>query len=226
MYASACKKGWRTFGLIIQNKVPQERGEDQMKKPFKWTAYGLGAVLLLIFIFIIRPILESNEQETIKTHAENYLAEHYQQLDYKIQSISSATKLSHYSRHHGYFKYAVNVQNLDTKETFQVFYDKKMDRMEDTIHIEKQEAYLKYEITPKIEKYVGKYFGDTHFIDVYYDMEDGEPMVLVAFEEHHKDITQAEFDAFLVFLKETVGLERGTVIVDYWYREVAFKTEL
>ena len=97
--------------------------------------------------------------------------------------------------------------------------------MEDSIKLEKTEEYLTNDVKPKIEKYIAEHFGETRYIDVSYYMETGKPMILVKFEENHEDITQNDFDTFVTYLQETIGLEHANVIVDYWNREVLFQKD-
>lgn len=191
----------------------------------KWVTYILGGIIVLLLLavlaFKINDILNKKEQDEAVRQTHDYLAKNYQDLDYEIQNISSSTDFKHY----GYFEHGVTVQNTDTNETFIVFYDKKMNRMEDSIIIEKQESHLKREIAPEIEKYVEEHFGETRYIDVTYDIAIGKPMVLVVFNKDHKDITQTDFDTFITYLKETISLEHATVIVNYWTRELSFNLE-
>jgi hypothetical protein len=196
-----------------------------MKKTSKRVLYILGGItmlfLLAALVFKMNGILKDKEQDEAVRQTQQYLAETYQELNDEIQSISSSTDFKHY----GYFEHAVTVQNVDTNDTFIVYYDKKMKRMEDSIIIEKQEDHLEHEITPKIEKYIEGHFGDTRYIYVTYDIAAGKPMVVVMFNKNHKAITQTEFAAFITYLKETVGLEHANVIVDYWTSGLSFNRD-
>ena len=193
-----------------------------MKKRKKNLTYILGGMiiiaLLVVLVYIKSPIYKEKKQEEAIKQTELYLAENYQDLNYEILSVES-------SSHYGYFEHAVTVLNNETKETFEVYYDKKMDRMEDSIKLEETEEYLTNDVKPKIEKYIAEQFGETRYIDVSYYMETGKPMILVKFEENHEDITQNDFDTFVTYLQETIGLEHANVIVDYWNREVLFQKD-
>lgn len=196
-----------------------------MNKWLNRIKYILGGVivvfLLVVLAFKTNEILNNKEQDEVIRQTQHYLAENYQAMNYDIQKISSSTDFKHY----GYFEHAVTVKNIDTKKTFTVFYDKKMNRMEDSIIIEKQEELLNREINPKIEKYIEEYFGETRYISVSYDIGIGKPMIVVKFNQNHKDITQTDFDTFITYLKETIGLDHANVIVDYWTRELSFNKE-
>ncbi|WP_058306297.1 hypothetical protein [Gracilibacillus massiliensis] len=196
-----------------------------MKKGFERLIYILSGIsvlfLLIVLAFKINVMLNNKEQDEAIRQTEHYLAENYHDINYEIQNISSSTDFKHY----GYFEHEVTVQNIDTNETFIVYYDKKMNRMEDSIIIEKQEKYIELEIKPKIEKYITENFGDTRHIYISYDVAVGKPMVVVTFEKGHKDITQTDFDTFITYLKETIGLKHANVIVDYWTRDLSFNIE-
>ena len=193
-----------------------------MKKGKKRFMYILGGIiniaLLVVLAYILSPIYDEKKKEEAIKQTEFYLAENYQDLNYEILSVES-------SSHYGYFEHAVKVQNTETQETFEVFYDKKMDRMEDSIKLDKTEKLLMNDIKPEIEKYVKEHFGETRYIDVGYYMETGKPMIHVMFEENHDDITQNDFETFLTYLQETLGLEHANVIVDYWNRERVFQKD-
>lgn len=191
-------------------------------KRFKYILGGIIVLILLVALaFKINEILNKKEQDEAIRQTQHYIAKNYQDMKYEIQTVSSSTDFKHY----GYFEHEVTVQNMDTNETFIVFYDKKMSRMEDSINLEKQEEHVEREITPKIEKYVEEHFGDTRYIYVTYDIAIGKPMVVVMFNKNHKDITQTDFDTFITYLQETIGLEHANVIVSYWTRELSFNLE-
>ena len=174
--------------------------------------------LLFVLIYIKSPIYKEKEQQKAIKQTEQYLTETYQDLNYEILSVDS-------SRHYGYFEHAVTVQNTETNETFDVFYDKNMDRMEDSIKLEKTEQYLTNEIQPKIEKYIEEHFGETKYITASYYMETGKPLIVVTFNENHKDITQTEYDTFVAYLENTLGIDHANVIVDYWNRALTFNKD-
>ncbi len=193
-----------------------------------WTKrliYILGGIivvfLLVVLAFKINVILDNHEREEAISQTQHYLEENYQDLKFDIKEISSSTDFKHY----GYFEHAVTVQNIDTKETFIVFYDKKMNRMEDSINLEKQESFLDSVIKPKIEKYVDEHFGETRFINVSYDIEVGKPTIVVVFNKNHQDITQTDFDTFVMYIQKSVGLDHADVIVYYWTRDLSFNKE-
>ena len=177
--------------------------------------------LLIVLAYIKSPIYKEKKQEEAIKNTELYLAENYQDMNYESQNVDSSTDFGHY----GYFEHAVTVQNKETKETFDVYYDKSMDRMEDSIKLEKTEEYLTNDVKPKIEKYIAEHFGETRYIDASYYMETGKPMIHVMFEENHEDITQNDFDNFVTYIQETLGLEHANVIVDYWHGEVSFQKD-
>ncbi|MFC7686324.1 hypothetical protein [Ureibacillus sp. GCM10028918] len=191
-------------------------------KRFRYTIGGIVIVFLLVVLaFKIHKYLNEKEQQEAIKQTQHYLAENYQNMKYDIQDISSSTDFKHY----GYFEHAVTVQDINTKETFEVFYDKKMNRMEDSHIIETQEELLKRNITPKIEKYIEENFGETRYIYVSYDIASGKPMIVVKFNQNHEEITQKDFDTFISYLKETIGIDHAIVIVDYWKRELSFNKE-
>ena len=193
-----------------------------MKKGKKKFAYILGGMiiiaLLVVLVYIKSPIYKEKKQEEAIKHTELYLAENYQDLNYEILSVDT-------SSHYGYFEHAVTVLNNETKETFDVFYDKNMDRLEDSIKLEKTEQYLTYVIQPKIERYIEQHFGETNYIYVSYYMETGKPMIVVEFNENHKDITQADFDTFVTYVQDTIGLDHANIIVDYGTRALSFNKD-
>ena len=196
-----------------------------MKKGKKKFTYILGGMIIIalfvVLAYILSPIYKEKEQEKAIKQTEYYLAENYQDLKYEIQSIDSSTDFKHY----GYFKHAITVQNTETKEKFEVYYDKKMDRMEDSIKLEKTEEYLTNDIEPKIEAYVEQHFGEVRYIYVSYYMETGKPMIVVRFNDNHKDITQTDFDTFVTYVQDTVGLDHANIIVDYWMKSLSFNKD-
>ena len=136
-----------------------------MKKDSKKITYIVGAIMLIILTIML---IFFKERHEAMQQTKDYLAENYPTITYEIQKTSSSTNLVYYTRYHGYFKYAVTVQNMNTKETFKVFYDKKMKRLEDSLNIEKQEVYLKQNIILKVEKYVKEHFEAVRYVDVNY----------------------------------------------------------
>lgn len=196
-----------------------------MKNGFKRLIYIFGGIiilfLLIVLAFKINGILYKKDQDEAIKQTQHYLAENYQDISYEIQDISSSNDFKHY----GYFEHGVTVENTNTKDTFLVFYDKKMKRMEDSTNIDQEEEHLEREITPQIEKYIKEHFGDTRYIYVSYDVAIGKPLVVVKFNENHSDLTQTDFDTFITYLKETIGLKHANVIVDYWTRDLSFNLE-
>ncbi|SNZ10626.1 hypothetical protein SAMN05421503_1813 [Terribacillus aidingensis] len=196
-----------------------------MNKGLKWLTYILGGIIVIFLLiagaFKIIAILNEKEQEEAVRKTQEYLANSYPDLNYKIQNISSSTDFKHY----GYFEYGVTVKNMNSDEIFTVFYDEKMNRMEDSISLEKQEKHAERDITPKVEKYIKKRFGDTRYIDVSYDIAEGKPMIVITFNNHHEEITQTDFDLFIAYLKGTIGLEHANVNVYYWHGDLSFDLE-
>ncbi|SOC06105.1 hypothetical protein SAMN05880501_104188 [Ureibacillus xyleni] len=184
--------------------------------------YLLVAVFLIAgIVLIINNILKDLEKKEALKQTRHYLAQNYPNMEYNLLEISSSTHFKHY----GYFEHAVTVQNINREETLTVYYDKKMNRMEDSINIESQEELLNQEVNPKIERYIEDHFGETKYISVSYNVEKGKPLIVVTFKKNHQDITQTDFDTFISFLKDTIELEHATVIVDYWTRELSFNQE-
>ena len=191
-------------------------------KKLKYIVVGVIVICFLVGITIkIYPLLNERAQEQAVKQTEHYLAENYPQLKYEIQGVDSDTNYGHY----GYFKHAVTVKNTETMETFDVYYDKKMAQMEDSIKLEKTEDYLIQVIQPQIENYVVKHFGEPRYVNVTYYIELEKPMIVVTFNENHADITQDDFDTFVAYLQQNLGLNHANVIVDYWMRELSFKLE-
>ncbi|SHN24624.1 hypothetical protein [Gracilibacillus kekensis] len=97
-----------------------------MKKGIKRSIYILSGIIALIFLIVlafkINVILNNKEQDEAIRQTKHYLAENYQDMNYEIQTISSSTDFKHY----GYFEHGITVQNMDTNESFIVYYDKKM----------------------------------------------------------------------------------------------------
>ncbi|MER2106587.1 MAG: hypothetical protein ABS949_06585 [Solibacillus sp.] len=176
-----------------------------------------GALLMLT----ATAFFNAREQKQAIVHTEHYLAEHYPELNYEILGVYTSTEFKHY----GYFKHSVSVRDADKIDIFEVYYDKHMDRMEDSRAIREKEQFLADEITPKVEQYVKEQFGEVRYIDVYLYMETGKPTILVKFNEGDAAISRADFDAFMVFVKEQLVLEHAHIIMDYWMGEVSFNEE-
>lgn len=190
-----------------------------------WFTYSVGGMIVIVFLVFLAIKFNgfSNEKDVERAveHTRDYLEQNYPVWDYEILGVDSSTDF----RHYGYFEHAVKVQNKETNEIFDVYYDKKMDRMEDSNKIEQIEQHLTLHVTPKVETYVAQHFGETRYIYVTYYMETGKPMIVVTFNENDPVITQAEFDAFVTYLKEDIGFEHANVIVDYWMKAVLFDLE-
>lgn len=53
----------------------------------------------------------------------------------------------------------------------------------------------------------------------------GKPKIVVTFNANDKEMATSDFGAFIVFSKETAGVEHANVIVDYWIKELSFNKE-
>lgn len=191
-------------------------------KKMKYIVVGVIVICFLVGITIkINSLINDRAQEQAVKQTEHYLAENYPQLKYEIQGVDSDTDYGH----HGNFKHAVTVQNTETMETFDVYYDKNIAQMEDSFKLEKIEDYLIQVIQPQIENYVVEHFGEPRYVYVTYYIELGKPMIVVTFNENQADITQNDFDTFVAHLQQNLGLDHANVIVDYWMRESSFNLE-
>jgi len=188
-------------------------------KNFLYIAISFIVGALLTFAAIT--FFNAREQEQALTATKHYLAEHYPQLNYEILGIYPSTKFKHY----GYFKYSLSIRDADKIEIFEVYYDKDMDRMEDSRKLRQEEEFLEYTIAPKVEHYVKQHFGETRYVTISYYMEIGKPMILVMFNEDDYAISQAECEQFVTYIKEELHLDHALVLVDYWMGESFFREE-
>lgn len=190
-----------------------------MKKTLYITlSFAAGALL----VFAIMTAFNTYKENQAIHYTEQYLAEQYPELQYEILGIYSSTNFKHY----GYFEHSLAVRDADALEIFEVYYDPDMNRMEDSRKIRAQETFLATDIQPNVEQYIAQHFGGVRYIDVHYYMETGKPMILVKFNEGTLTMSQAQFDAFLVFIQEELALTQAHVIVDEWLGNVAFQEEL
>lgn len=192
------------------------------KRRFTYIIKGIIVIGLLIFLVLkINDFFHERAQQEAIEHTKNYLDKNYPDITYEILDVDSSTNFKHY----GYFEHAVKVQNTETNEIFDVYYDKKMNRMEDSLKLNQIEQHLTENVAPKVEAYVEQHFGKSRYISVDYFMETGKPMIVVTFNEKDRDITKAEFDAFVTYIKEQIGVEHANVIVKYWMRELTFDVD-
>lgn len=56
-------------------------------------------------------------------------------------------------------------------------------------------------------------------------METGKPMIVVTFNGNHEDIMQNDFDTFVTYVQDAIGLDHANVIVDYWTRDLSFNKD-
>jgi|GEM_PF-4936059 len=179
--------------------------------------------IIAVAILIIAAIIFFNTQE--KNQAINatklYLAEQYPQLNYNISEIDRSTNFKHY----GYFKYSLSITNVVNGDIFEVYYDKNMDRIEDSIKLRQKQDYLDNTIAPKVEHYVKQNFGETRYITVTYYMETGKPMILVKFNRDDYAVSQAECEQLVTYIKEELQIDHAIVIVDYWEGPSFFQEE-
>ncbi|MGN7476290.1 hypothetical protein ACTHOQ_00430 [Solibacillus silvestris] len=177
--------------------------------------------LLILIIFKTSGFLAEKEQKEAIRHTESYLAKNYKDMKYEIVSVDSTTDYGHY----GYFEHAVTVLNKETDKTFDVYYDKNMEWMEDSIKLAKMEDYLMHMIQPQVEEYTEQHFGGIRYVTASYDMGIGKPLILVKFEQERPDITQKEFNELVAYIKEILDVEHALVIADYWLKELTFKVD-
>ena len=193
----------------------------------KWGKYVIGALVVAGLIFLVNQIYQYYELKQAIKEAEQYVIDTYPEMNFEIEGISTVT-FSFWNptfKHYGYFKHAIHVRDVDNSNTFDVFYDKKMDWLEDSIHLDAQESWLQKEIEPKVKEYFLTRWEGVRYIDASYYLETAKPMIVVVFEQNAQQISETDFTDFVTYLKDTLGVNRANVILYYWEAELHFQED-
>ena len=170
-------------------------------------------------------VWQENEKEHAVSETKQYMKEYYPQMKYQLEAVDVSHGWWNDFKFYGYYAYEVMVRDTETGESFGIYYDRNMKYMDDSKHMEEQDEWC-FELSPLIEEYLTKQFGDSQTSDIYYSVEERAPYIHIEFEETIPFMTETEWENFQTFLKSELGIQDGKVAVYYGYTKQFFETQL
>ena len=166
-----------------------------------------------------------NEKEHAIYKAKQYIKDHYPEMKYRLEKVNVSYGWGDEFKFYGYYAYEVIINDTETEESFGVYYDRGMKKLDDSRNIEEQEEQCSKR-QPLIEQYLSKHFGKQQSSEIWYDFETKEPFIHVEIEENIPFMSIREWKDFQRFLKDDLGISKGHVAVYYGYTDWYWEAKL
>jgi hypothetical protein len=182
--------------------------------------FGIG-LLLAVFIFEMKP--DKDEEEKVKTQAEQYVKEKFND-DFEIYDVLY-DNMGNFE-----FEYAAKARDKKTHTQFLIYYDDETNQMVDTYRADKWEDDLVTEIRP----FIKETFGETTEVFVFFTNEnigqefnkdpirtrsykevDAAPTIRISIPRKRSDEDEKNLNEVISFMKSEVQLQSGSVFIEY-----------
>jgi len=186
-----------------------------MVKNVKRILIGVGIVVAALIgfavYFLTGTLPYKDEEDLVKKQATQYLKTNpdFKGGDYEIYG-TVYDNMGNF----GIDGYAAKVRNKDTGEEFLVYYNKTIDKMQDTKTEEANEKMVE-EIKPKIMSYIKEKFGKITTSDVGYSTDTDKTIISFSLPRKKEQGDEERFNEFITFIQNQVGLQHAEVIMGF-----------